>query len=342
MKQKVKSSIFAIILAMFLGLFVSVDEARAAEIQPESLDNIEEDVEETEVNTELVFDADATLNRTAAKSALADMHGIFVFRDAFIIQENLVKEAEKKEREQIEKIVLTSKQPDLNCEEWVDIVLKADTGKYIKDVHLKEESNDMFLWIYCIAISICVFCVAIRVDGYFKKKKEEKQIKLPYERFENFILIFIICIPLFTGCGAKEEDKGFTDGIMLALEMEGDVEKALDLENESELWVRTGKLEDNQGKIELFIYERKEQQIIKLDVGMFNGAVNVRNDQKWNYYDVNDDGKKDIVATGTFQVPNSGISKELSMWIFVQTDDNTYEVWEDEGPFTPILKRAGE
>lgn len=342
MKQKVKSSFFVIILAMFLGLFVSVDEARAIEIQPESLENTEEDVEETEVNTELVFDADATLNRTAAKSALADMHGIFVFRDAFIIQENLVKEAEKKEREQIERIVLTSKQPDLNYEEWVDIVLKADTGKYIKDVHLKEESNDMFLWIYCIAISICVFCVAIRVDGYFKKKKEEKQIKLPYERFENFILIFMICIPLFTGCGAKEEDKGFIDGIVLGLEAEGDVEKTLDLENESELWVRTGKLEDNQGEIELFIYERNEQQITKLDVGMFHGAVNVRNDQKWNYYDVNDDGKKDIVATGTFQVPNSEISKELSMWIFVQTDNNTYEVWEDEGPFTPILKRAGK
>lgn len=123
-------------------------------------------------DTELIFDADVVTNRTAAKSALADMHGVFVFRSAFIMQEKLVKEAEKKNREEIETIVLTSEQPELDYQNWVDLVLTSETEKIIKDVYIEEEESTVFIWIYCIIISISILCMAIRIEDVRRKKKE--------------------------------------------------------------------------------------------------------------------------------------------------------------------------
>ncbi len=135
----------------------------------------EEDEEQPEPDTEIIFDADAAVNKTAAKSALADMHGVFVFRDAFITQERLVKQAEKDEREQIEKKVLTTTQPEASYKEMAELVFQADTDRYIKDVYYEKESSDLFLWIYCGIVSICILCAAIMIEDYLKKKKSGGQ-----------------------------------------------------------------------------------------------------------------------------------------------------------------------
>ncbi len=135
-------------------------------------ENIDTEVEETrEADTELIFDADVVVNKTTAKSALADMHGVFVFRSAFITREAIVKEAEKIEKEQIENIVLTSEQPELNYEEYVDFVLTTEIERFIKDVYIEEEENTLFLWIYCIIISVCILCMAIWIEDMRKKKR---------------------------------------------------------------------------------------------------------------------------------------------------------------------------
>ena len=134
-------------------------------------ENTDIEMEETrEADTELVFDADVVVNKTTAKSALADMHGVFVFRSAFITRETIVKEAEKAEKEQIEHIVLTSEQPKLNYEEYVDFVLTTEIERFIKDVYIEEEENTLLLWVYCIIISVCILCIAIWVEDIRKKK----------------------------------------------------------------------------------------------------------------------------------------------------------------------------
>lgn len=126
----------------------------AAEIQENGQVGAEEEETMPEADTEIIFDADAAVNKSAAKSALADMHGVFVFRNAFITQEKLVKESQKREREEIENLILTSHQPELAYEDYY-----------------KEESSNLFLWVYCGIVSVCILCGAIMVEDYLKKRK---------------------------------------------------------------------------------------------------------------------------------------------------------------------------
>lgn len=134
-----------------------------------------------EADTELIFDADVVKNKTAAKSALADMHGVFVFRSAFITQEAIVKETEKENREIIENTVLTSEQPVFDYNKWVDMVLTSESEKYIKDVYIEEKENSIFLWIFCIILSVCFLCVAIIIEDTLKKRKTPEEKKNVYE-----------------------------------------------------------------------------------------------------------------------------------------------------------------
>ena len=164
MKNRVK---IAAGIALIIYIF-GTSSVYASETQEEKQES------EPKANTEIIFDADAVKNKIVAKSALADMHGVFVFREAFIQQEKLVKEAEKEKREEIENLVLTAVQPELDCQEWVDIVLHADTDRYIKDYYIEDEESQIFVWIYCISASICLLCVAIRVEDYLKKKKKQQ------------------------------------------------------------------------------------------------------------------------------------------------------------------------
>ena len=83
-RPKVMICIGMICLGAFL---IHSSDARAAELRESEVE--EELREDEDADTEIVFDADTAINRTAAKSALADLHGVFVFRDAFIRQEQL-------------------------------------------------------------------------------------------------------------------------------------------------------------------------------------------------------------------------------------------------------------
>lgn len=165
MKNKVKIIVSVIVLI----LTVWTKNVYASEQTREQNDT------EIEANTDIVFNADAVKNKTAAKSALADMHGVFVFRDAFITQEKIVKEEEKRSREEIEHLVLTSTQPELDYEEWVDLVLTARVSRYIKDVYTEEKENSTVIWVCCLSVSVCFLCAAIRIDDCRKKKVEKKE-----------------------------------------------------------------------------------------------------------------------------------------------------------------------
>lgn len=174
MEKKMNKLIIRTIIGILLMITAESLTAYGAELP------LEEAVQETEENlpepdTEIIFDADAVKNKAAVKSALADMHGIFVFRSAFIQQEEIVKKAEKENRESIENMVLLSSQPKPGYQEWVELVLTADTEKYIKDVYIEEEDNNLFTWIYCIIFSICLLCLAIRIEDYIKKNRKNKE-----------------------------------------------------------------------------------------------------------------------------------------------------------------------
>ncbi|MCM1155902.1 MAG: hypothetical protein NC314_04275 [Roseburia sp.] len=136
--------------------------------------------------SEVIFDADAVREKTATKSSLLDVNGIFVFRDEFIERERVVKQEYKERLEGIEMLVLSSPQQDFDYETWVDLVLAADTGKYIKDVYNEKEDNNLRWWIYCGTASICVLCLAVRIEDERKKKKEEtKGEKIEDERYRE-------------------------------------------------------------------------------------------------------------------------------------------------------------
>lgn len=130
--------------------------------------------EEEDADDRMNFDADAAMNRTAAKSALADMHGIFVFRDAFIEREQLVKNQQKQNYEDIEHLVLTKQQPRTDYEEKVNVVLNADTEKFIRDVYYGEDSREVLQWVCCIAVSICGLCIVIRIQDCQKQMREKR------------------------------------------------------------------------------------------------------------------------------------------------------------------------
>lgn len=171
MKIKKKWLMTVVLIVIITSRSIGIE---AAEMQENNQVEAEEEEVMPEADTEIIFDADAAVNKSAAKSALADMHGVFVFRDAFITQEKLVKESQRREQEEIEELILTSQQPEFAYEDWVDLVLTTDMDKVIKDVYYKEESSDLFLWIYCGMVSICILCGAIMVEDYLKKKKARR------------------------------------------------------------------------------------------------------------------------------------------------------------------------
>lgn len=314
---------------IMMGVIVFLSIVRATSVYASEQPD-EQSETEREANTEIVFDADAVKNKTAAKSALADMHGVFVFRDAFIDQEKIVKEEEKRNREEIENLVLTSAQPELNYEEWVDLVLAADMSRYIKDVYIEEEESDLFLWICCIAISICLLCAAIRIEDYRKKIKDEKnQKKSAYENIGILFLTLTVCSLAFSGCGQAEHEDSFEDGIMEALQTEGEVQEIMELEEGTALWMSVGNKENNQGEIKLYVVQKEEKQIDRIALEDSERVVLADDIQGWEYLDANGDGKKDILIT-----------TDAETLIFIQNEDGIYKYWEDNEELIPVYKRA--
>ncbi len=125
--------------------------------------------------SEVIFDADAVREKTAAKSSLLDVNGIFVFQDEFIEREQIVKQAYRERLEGMEALVLSCPQQNFDYETWVNLVLAADTGKYIKDIYNEKRDSTLRWWIYCGTASICVLCLAVRIEDTRKKKKEETE-----------------------------------------------------------------------------------------------------------------------------------------------------------------------
>lgn len=331
MKNRVKIVMSAIVLLSI----VWTNNVYASE-QPD-----EQSETEIEANTDIVFDADAIKNKTAAKSALADMHGVFVFRDAFINQEKIVKEEEKKNREEVENLVLTSTQPELDYEEWIDLVLAADMSRYIKDVYIEEKENSIVVWIGCISVSVCFLCVAIRIEDYRKKKKvEKKEKKFTYENIGIMFLTVTLCSSILMGCGQAEYEDSFEEGIVQTLRTEGEVQKVMELEEGTALWMSMGNKENNADEVSLYVVWEKEKQIDRIALEESGKIVLAGDIQGWEYLDANGDGKKDILLT-LDAISGDGSNKtEAGLLIFIQNEDGTYKFWEDDEELIPIYKRA--
>lgn len=136
---------------------------------------------------EVIFDADAVKEKTASKSSLMDVNGIFVFRDEFIEQERLVKQAQKDALENMETLVLLSPRKEFDSDMWVSLVLRADTEKYLKDVYNEKRESNFRWWVYCGTAAVCVLCIAVWIEDARKKKKEEtKGAPIEDERYGDF------------------------------------------------------------------------------------------------------------------------------------------------------------
>lgn len=136
---------------------------------------------------EVIFDADAVKEKTASKSSLMDVNGIFVFRDEFIEQERLVKQEQKEALETIETLVLLSPRKEFDSDMWVNLVLQADTEKYLKDIYTEKRENNFRWWVYCGTAAVCVLCIAIWIEDTRKKKKEDtKGASVEDERYRDF------------------------------------------------------------------------------------------------------------------------------------------------------------
>ena len=121
--------------------------------------------------SEIIFDADSVREKTATKSSLMDVNGIYVFSDEFIEQELIVKQAQSDKLEEMVTLVLANPQQKLDYDEWVNLVLQADIDKYIGDVYSEKEENNLRWWIDCGTASICILCIIIMIDDKRKKRK---------------------------------------------------------------------------------------------------------------------------------------------------------------------------
>lgn len=130
--------------------------------------------EEQDADEEIYFDADVVKSRTESKSAVADMHGVFVFRRAFIEREKEMKQEQKQQQDNIFATVLKGEQPEAVCKKWITIVLNADTEKYIRDIQKDESDGELLIWISCISLSVCILCIGFVVQD-FRKRQEMKK-----------------------------------------------------------------------------------------------------------------------------------------------------------------------
>lgn len=130
--------------------------------------------------SDVYFDAEAVRQKTATKSSLMDVNGVFVFRNEFIEQEQIVKQADKQRMEDIEHTVLLSTGQTLDYEEIVDMVLLSDTQRYIGDIYDIRPESSLRWWIYCGTASICLLCVAIWIQDIRKKKRRVQDVSDAY------------------------------------------------------------------------------------------------------------------------------------------------------------------
>lgn len=124
----------------------------------------------------LYFDISEINQEKNSNSALADIHGFFVFRDNFIETEKLVKEKDKEYLYEIEQAVLEKETGNSEIYDWVDIVLQSETSKYVKEVTYNEKSKNSWS-IFPVIIFTFFFMIGILYTRRkVKRKKERKKI----------------------------------------------------------------------------------------------------------------------------------------------------------------------
>lgn len=137
--------------------------------------------------SDVYLDADAVRQKTATKSSLIDVNGVFVFRDEFIERERIVKQEEKQRLEDIEYTVLLSVGQTLDYGEIVNVVLLSDTEKYIGDIYNIQTTSNLRWWVYSGTAGICLLCLAVRIQDMRKKKMKTEQKEDIYDGKYNDI-----------------------------------------------------------------------------------------------------------------------------------------------------------
>lgn len=146
------------------------------------------------------------------------------------------------------------------------------------------------------------------------------------------IVVMLLSIVGLTACGNQDAEAK----IVQDLEIEGEADKVLSLENDCELWMRIGTAEDNDGQLRAYIIDNVSGNIISLPLEELEADICVAQEPSWEYRDVDEDGKSDIVITGTFQLADG--TETSGMWIYHQTQNGDYELWNKAGRLNLMRK----
>lgn len=122
----------------------------------------------------LYFDISEINQEKNSNSALADIHGFFVFRDNFIETEKLVKEKDKEYLYEIEQAVMEKETGNSEIYDWVDIVLQSETSKYVKEVTYNEKSKNSWSIFPVIIVTLFLMIGILYTRRKVKRKRERK------------------------------------------------------------------------------------------------------------------------------------------------------------------------
>ncbi len=148
------------------------------------------------------------------------------------------------------------------------------------------------------------------------------------------ITLLLLMTSGLTACSNQKDE----NLIVSDMEIEGEADKVLSLENDCELWTRIGTVEDNYGQLRAYIIDNSSGEIIPLPLEELEAAVCLEQEPLWQYQDVDDDGKSDIIISGAFMLSDG--TETSGMWIYRQTQDGGYELWEDAGSLNLMRKIA--
>lgn len=150
------------------------------------------------------------------------------------------------------------------------------------------------------------------------------------------IMIYMLLLGIggLTACGNQDAETV----IVQNLKIEGEADKVLSLENDCELWMRIGTAEDNYGQLRAYIINNASGEISSLSLGELEEAICLDLEPVWEYQDADEDGKSDIIITGTFQLADG--TETTGMWVYRQTQNGEYELWKDAGRLDLIHKIA--
>lgn len=148
------------------------------------------------------------------------------------------------------------------------------------------------------------------------------------------IYMLVLVIVGLTACGNQEAEAVSIQ----EPEIEGEADKVLSLDNNCELWMRIGTAEDNYGQLRAYIINNASGEIASLSLEELEAAICLDQEPAWEYQDADEDGKSDIIITGTFQL--AGGIETTGMWVYRQTQNGGYELWKDAGRLNLIHKIA--